>query len=375
MLEQRKYTGTAALLSMLLGLFLFGTAVGQEINYEVREQAASPAVKLQLTNLRRNIETKKLTFKIGYTTALDRPLNQLTGDIIPTNMRSIAQQANKTALELIKIDNNARAEFIKINPGKIPNIQLNCIAGLSSWDWRKHGKVTPVKNQGGCGSCWAFGVIGALESNYLIRNSATTDESEQFILANSGAGSCAGGNRASANAYLVSNGTATESTVPYLGTNGPANPGVTTPYDAVATGFVNDAVEIPSVAELKQALCEYGPLSVSVNATSLFQGYTGGVFNEGANSTTNHAVVLIGWDDSKNAWLIKNSWGTGWGETGGYGTERGYMWIAYGSNNVGRWAQWIRAKSTFYKLPAHYYQMVPKIGPIIKVGPIVRPIN
>lgn len=375
MFMRKRSVSAAAILSFLIALVFTGTAAGQEINYEIREQSASPTIKLQLSNLRRTIDTRKLTFKIGYTTAMDKPLNQLTGDIIPTNIRSIAQQANKTAVELIRIDNKARDEFIKINPGKLPILKLGCIASLSAWDWRKHGKVTPVKNQGGCGSCWAFGVIGALESSYLIRNSATTDESEQFVLANSGAGSCAGGNRAAANSYLVSTGTAGESAVPYLATSGPANPGVTTPYDAVATGFVNPAVEVPSVAELKQALCEYGPLSVSVNATGYFQGYTGGVFNEGANSTTNHAVVLIGWDDSKGAWLIKNSWGTGWGETGGYGTERGYMWIAYGSNLVGRWAQWIRAKSTFYVLPAEYHRLVPKRVIIIRPGVMTKPGN
>lgn len=368
MLMHKRNCRTAVVLGLLIALISIGTAAGQEINYEVREQAASPAIKLQLANLRRTIDTRKFTFKVGYTTAMDKPLNQLTGDIIPPNMRTIALQTNKSAIELIKLDNKARDEFIKLNPGKLPILNIGCIAGLSAWDWRKQGKVTPVKNQGGCGSCWAFGVIGALESSYLIRNSATTDESEQFVLANSGAGSCAGGNRASANAFLVSTGTAAEATVPYLGTSGPANPGVTTPYDAVATGFVNPAVEVPSVAELKQALCEYGPLSVSVNATGYFQSYTGGVFNEGANSSTNHAVLLIGWDDSKGAWLIKNSWGTGWGETGGYGTERGYMWIAYGSNLVGRWAQWIRAKNTIYKLPPEYFKLIPK--PIVAPRPV-----
>jgi C1A family cysteine protease len=57
----------------------------------------------------------------------------------------------------------------------------------------------------------------------------------------------------------------------------------------------------------------------------------------------NHAVTLIGWDDGRGAWLIKNSWGTGWGETGGSGTERGYMWIQYGCNNVGYASSWVQA--------------------------------
>jgi cathepsin L len=215
-----------------------------------------------------------------------------------------------------------------------------------------------VRDQGGCGSCWSFAVLGALEGSYLIRNNSTTNESEQYVLANSGAGSCAGGNRQEANAFLVATGTATEANIPYMGTNGPANPGASTPYQGVATGFVDDSVDIPSVQKLKEALCEYGPLSVSVNATNAFKAYVSGVFNEGANSTSNHAVTLIGWDDTKGAWLIKNSWGTGWGETGGFGSERGYMWIDYDSNRIGRWAQWIRARSRFYKLPAAYFTLL-----------------
>ena len=75
--------------------------------------------------------------------------------------------------------------------------------------------------------------------------------------------------------------------------------------------------------------------------TDLFQNYTNGVFNEipsnYASPTSNHAIVIVGWDDAKGAWLMKNSWGTNWG-------ENGYMWIKYGSNNIGRRAAWVIAK-------------------------------
>jgi cathepsin L len=355
-----KFIKTMVSISLLIGSVFVGTTFSQ-INYEEREKTAPAPIRQKLTNLRRDIQTKNFTFRVGYTEALDQPLEKLTGDIIPSNMAAIAQRVNAAAVERIKLDNEARTAYMTQKRITLPELQLNCSANLPAFDWRKKSKVTPVKNQGGCGSCWAFAVIGALESSYLIRNTSTTDESEQFILANSGAGSCGGGNRANANAFLVATGTATEGVVPYTASNGPPNPGVATPYDAVATGFVNPAVENPSVAELKQALCEYGPLSVSVNATGAFQAYVSGVFNEGNNSTTNHAMLLIGWDDSKGAWLIKNSWGTGWGETGGYGSERGYMWIAYGSNRIGRWAQWIRAKSTLYVLPPRFYELKPLI--------------
>lgn len=97
----------------------------------------------------------------------------------------------------------------------------------------------------------------------------------------------------------------------------------------------------PSVRELKEALCEFGPSAVSVRATDAFAAYTGGVFNENASGAVNHAVTLIGWDDQKEAWLIKNSWHTNWGSTCGYGNERGYMCIRYGCNKIGYAAAWV----------------------------------
>jgi cathepsin L len=93
------------------------------------------------------------------------------------------------------------------------------------------------------------------------------------------------------------------------------------------------------VDKIKQAIQTYGPVAAAVYVGSYFQSYTGGVFdkNESSNggfcgcsapSQVNHAIVLIGWDDSKQAWLLRNSWGPGWGESG-------YMWIKYGASQVG----------------------------------------
>jgi hypothetical protein len=103
----------------------------------------------------------------------------------------------------------------------------------------------------------------------------------------------------------------------------------------------------PSVAELKAALLARGPLAVSVSATPAFHAYSGGVFHEVTDAVTDHAVTLIGWDDKLNAFLVKNSWGTEWGDTCGFGKERGYMWIAYGSNGIGSNAVWVSAKPTW----------------------------
>lgn len=103
-----------------------------------------------------------------------------------------------------------------------------------------------------------------------------------------------------------------------------------------------------------------------------FQAYTGGVFDEHTKSFPwiNHGVTIIGWDDSKHAWLIKNSWGTGWGETGG-GSERGYMWIDYSTNNIGIATAWVDAKSSRWTMIADYdkllvakHKLIPDPGPL-----------
>jgi cathepsin L len=125
---------------------------------------------------------------------------------------------------------------------------------------------------------------------------------------------------------------------------------------AVNWSFVTPHQDTPSTDELKKALLEHGPLSVCVNATSLFIAYKHGVFNEHDNGDINHAVLLTGWDDSRGAWRIKNSWTSRWGESG-------FMWIEYGSNKVGTLAAWVNARSVYYNMPARYYQLVKPTRP------------
>ncbi len=99
--------------------------------------------------------------------------------------------------------------------------------------------------------------------------------------------------------------------------------------------YVNSPPDkLPSVEQLKRALIEHGPVVAPIVYDECLANYRGGVFNENDNGMVNHVVLLIGWDDTKQAWLIKNSWGTEWG-------EKGFGWIKYGSNNIGVFAAWI----------------------------------
>jgi hypothetical protein len=108
-------------------------------------------------------------------------------------------------------------------------------------------------------------------------------------------------------------------------------------YLADDWAYVGPEEGMPSVEEIKQALYEYGPVAAGVYVDVNFASYEGGVFNAGSLQIPNHGIVLVGWDDSlgaNGAWLLRNSWGSNWGEDG-------YMWIEYGRSNVGFSANFI----------------------------------
>ena len=337
-------------------------------NIQQRELKAPAPIRAKLLKFREEIKSKGLKYTVGYTKIMDKPTSQLLGDMDdPRLTKQVRMKFNEQAATVIKQDEEAKALFLKKNPQmamKIPEIGLMkvCSAALSKFNWQDSHKVTPVKEQL-CGNCWAFAAAGAYEASYLRRNGTVVDSSEQYIndcaTADDGAdaGSCGGGLAVKALQHIVRVGDAYEATVPYTGTNKACtNPA--TPLHAIAWGFVNPAVEHPSTNEIKAALCQYGPLATRMRVVSgAFFSYTGGVYNESVASDSSgggHAVVIVGWDDSKGAWRMKNSWGTDWGEDG-------YAWIAYGSNRIGRHTAWIQAKSRFYilKLKPIELQKVP----------------
>ena len=348
----------------------------QQLDFARRELQAPPAVKQRLQTLRQEITAKHLTFTVGYTEALDLPLEKLAGLRPPVNAQDLAKRATVIGLELDNADKLAMQEFVKIKNIQLPEAQLQCMATLAAWDFRKISKVTPVKNQMGCGSCWDFGACGALESSYLIRNNQTIDVSEQQILSCAGIGTCEGSWYTGVFDYMISQGAGKEADYPYVGGDAPCKGAIAMPYRAVAQGAVHPEAAIPSVAQIKEGLCQYGPLAIGVLVRDGFHAYTGGVLNDGAVPLTvvgsdgktyynvNHCVLLIGWDDSKGAWLIKNSWGTNWGSTCEYGTERGYIWIKYGNDNVGLLPGWVRAKNVAYTLdPSRLRKYYPRFVP------------
>lgn len=200
-----------------------------------------------------------------------------------------------------------------------------------SFDWRNVGGrnyVTPVKSQGSCGSCWAFSTTAQLESYLLLRDPsiAVPNNAEQILLSCSGAGSCGGGWPGSASAYIVKTGLPPESYFPYTGTNNLCSNAL--------TGWQNVAAKIGSYAgvnqeveALKNALGTYGPLSTTFNVYNDFYSYRSGVYSYTTGGFVGrHAVLIVGYDDAQQYFIVKNSWGSGWG-------EQGYFRVAYSEVN------------------------------------------
>ena len=299
--------------------------------YKTLETRISVKNKNTLNQLRVKGKTQKWTFQVGATSAFTK--NYGLGESIDPNWKRTAPVIQKKALEIKAL------ELKRMKDLNLTITRIGCMTGLNRFDWRSQNIVTSVKDQGACGSCWAFAVAGAYECSYAIRNNKWKRDISEQQMVNCVAGSdCGGGNHSNAMDYMVATGVPSENIEPYTVSNGNCDAGNSGSYQAINWGYVNPNRNIPTVSELKAALCEYGPITIGIYATSALKTYTTGVFNEGITGrSSNHAVVLVGWDDEKNAWLIKNSWGEDWGEAG-------YGWINYNTNSVGYAARWIQAK-------------------------------
>jgi len=188
-----------------------------------------------------------------------------------------------------------------------------------SWDWREKGAVTPVKNQGSCGSCWAFSAIGNIESRYIIKNNKTLEFSEQQLVdCDKVDQGCNGGLMEDAFKYLENQGLMSEQDYTYTGRSGQCKFD-SSKVQTKVTGF-NFAPQNES--QIKQLLYENGPFAIAINATPL-QFYFGGIFNPWFEwicnpKGLNHGVLLVGYgvENGKSYWIVKNSWGSYWGEHG-----------------------------------------------------------
>jgi C1A family cysteine protease len=219
-----------------------------------------------------------------------------------------------------------------------------------SLDWRDSGIVTPIRDQGSCGSCWSFGTVGIMESALAKSGTPNQDLSEQFLIScNQRGWDCDGGFTAHMYHYdeLGKNQTAIgavyDADKPYTASNGTCNVNYNKPHRLTGWQFIGTGSEfdVPTVDQIKSAIYTYGPITAGICAGEDFDAYTGGIFqteeaDKDCGGGTNHQIILVGWNNADGGyWILRNSWGTdNWGEAG-------YMRIKWGISRVGEGTSWV----------------------------------
>ncbi|KAK4347225.1 hypothetical protein RND71_033564 [Anisodus tanguticus] len=186
----------------------------------------------------------------------------------------------------------------------------------SNLDWRENGAVTQVKNQDQCGCCWAFSAVGALEGAYKIATGQLVELSEQELLdCTTKSYGCGGGYMTDAFEFIIENGgISTESDYPYQRQQYTCRSQDLTP----AVKMSSYQVVPESETALLQAVTKQ-PVSIGIATSQEFQFYTRGTYQGSCADKINHAVTAIGYgtdEEGQKYWLLKNSWGTTWGENG-----------------------------------------------------------
>jgi C1A family cysteine protease len=213
----------------------------------------------------------------------------------------------------------------------------------ASYDARTQGLIGPIKDQEQCGSCWDFSGTGCVEVAYnkagIGGGANVFILSEEYTLSCYRNGKCNGDDNTTVLDWAKTHGLPlTAEYGPYKGAPGKCLYKPKMPlYKIDDWGFAdgNGGSGVTPTPDIKSAIFQYGAVGCAVAADDAFQAYTGGVFQstESDPNQIDHDVMLVGWNDTDGAWILRNTWTTAWGEAG-------YMRIAYGANLVGTEAVW-----------------------------------
>jgi len=204
-----------------------------------------------------------------------------------------------------------------------------------SVDWTTQGAVTPIKDQGQCGSCWAFSTTGSVEGAVFLKSGKLTSLSEQQLMDCSGAEgnqSCNGGLMDDAFQYIIKNkGLGSEASYPYTAKDGSCK---SVPSVSTITGFT-DVPANNDVALMTAIVAQ--PVSVAIEADqAVFQSYKSGVMTGKCGTNLDHGVLAVGYGTAGNQdyYLVKNSWGTSWGMSGYIQMGRGTAFAPNGQCGI-----------------------------------------
>ncbi|KAK4474678.1 hypothetical protein MN116_001808 [Schistosoma mekongi] len=259
---------------------------------------------IEMVEHNRAYRERKATYEMGVNNFTDRTEYELK-----------KLRGYKSACRLVK---RKGPTFISSEDAKLPD----------RVDWRRDGSVTAVKNQGQCGSCWAFSSTGAIEGQHHRKTKRLVNLSEQQLIDCSksyGNNGCDGGLMDLAFQYVRDNeGIDSETTYPYISGDGSENAKClfnSTNIMAQVTDYVN----LPEGDEraLMNAVATIGPVSIAINAgLPSFSMYKSGIYSDpkctGSSEDLDHGVLLVGYgiENGTSYWLIKNSWGKDWGDNG-----------------------------------------------------------
>jgi C1A family cysteine protease len=304
------------------------------IGDDVDAAHSAPKLKFNLERAPQYFETFQTKYKKVY---VDEQEKAYRFKVFKTNLELInaKNQLNDTAVYNInKFADLTKSEVISkyTGLGSAPSLKNFCkpvvVDGSSaffqdSFDWRQFNKVTSVKDQGFCGSCWAFSTIASIESQYAIKYNEHLNLSEQQLVdCDKVDMGCAGGLLHTAFEEIMDmGGVELESDYPYRSVQSQCRLD-----DSKFVVHVNDCYRYILLNEdkIKDLLHEMGPIAVAVDAVDLTD-YYGGIINSCKNYGLNHAVLLVGYgiENEVPFWILKNSWGTDYGENGFVRVRRG----------------------------------------------------